>query len=366
MGRGKTKDERQDLQRQLLDRLVLKPSLKAAARELGLNPTTPFRWIRESMADPETKLTWMGQSLTFADAVAVARRMSIVAFEHEARSLGMTGHETKLWHDGKPVYVRDPQIEADAISMTDDEWATFYGNRDRSDTFARDEQGRLIQATTTTAPNAQLVAKLLSSIVPGYQERSEVSVTHSGSVWIEGQADAPKALSAPSADFAATFGLTARPDEAKQRPTNVLAVPRPCVDSAEFDSKYRKKLLREVVLFRDQAGKLLPPLPDDVLVAGSVQARAFEDAGLVKPEQLVHPTTLIDEGYQNDWLLALAPGYKPKFTPPSMEERVVVAQQAAAKVAEKLAEKPGMASARADSERLGRGTPPRGGRRVQL
>ena len=108
MGKRKTKDERQDLQRQLLDRLVLKPSLKAAARELGLNPTTPFRWIRESMANPETKLTWMGQTLTFADAVAVARKMSIVAFEHEARSLGMTGHETKLWHDGKPVYAPRP------------------------------------------------------------------------------------------------------------------------------------------------------------------------------------------------------------------------------------------------------------------
>jgi hypothetical protein len=111
MGKRKTADERQDLQRQLLDRLVLKPSLKAAARELGLNPTTPFRWIRESMADPETKLVWMGQSLTFADAVAVARKMSIVAFEHEARSLGMSGHETKLWHDGKPVTQRFAMVE---------------------------------------------------------------------------------------------------------------------------------------------------------------------------------------------------------------------------------------------------------------
>ena len=320
MGKRKTKDERQDLQRQLLDRLVLKPSLKAAARELGLNETTPFRWIRESMANPETKLTWMGQSLTFADAVAVARKMSIVAFEHEARSLGMTGHETKLWHDGKPVYVRDPQVEADALALDDFDWELKYGARDRSDTFLRDAEGRLVHATTTTAPNAQLVAKLLSSIVPGYQERSEVSVTHSGHVWIEGQGDVPKALpSAPSADFAATFGLTARPDDVKQRPTNVLAVPRPCVDSAEFEleipqsNSFAKSCCSETSI-----GKLLPPLPDDVIVAGSVQARAFEDAGLVKPEQLVHPTTLIDEGFQNDWLLALAPGYKPKFKPPTM------------------------------------------------
>jgi hypothetical protein len=156
--------------------------------------------------------------------------------------------------------------------------AVGRSQRPITDTFARDEAGNLIQAETTSPPNAQLLAKLLSSLVPGYQEKVDVSVAHAGHVWIEGQADAPKALPAPSADFAQTFGLTARPDDVKQRPANVLAVPRPCVDSAEFDSQFRKKLLREVVLFRDSDNKLLPPLVDDVVIAGSVQHRAFMDA----------------------------------------------------------------------------------------
>jgi hypothetical protein len=38
--------------------------------------------------------------------------------------------------------------------------------------------------------------------------------------------------------------------------------------------------LRIVTLFRGADGKLFPPLPDDVVVAGTPQARAFEDAGI--------------------------------------------------------------------------------------
>jgi len=141
-----------------------------------------------------------------------------------------------------------------------------------------------------------------------------------------------------------------------------LAVPRPCVDSEEFDSKFRRKLLREIVLFRDSDGKLLDILPDDVLVIGSPQYRALQDAGR-NIDSAVHPTVLIEEGYTNDWLLALAPGYKPKFKPPTPEENLEVAVKAAAKMA--AMEKP-YRSMDDRAEGIGRGTPPPGGRRVQL
>jgi hypothetical protein len=148
-----------------------------------------------------------------------------------------------------------------------------------------------------------------------------------------------------------------------KRPTNTLAVPRPCANSDEFDKRFRKQLLRNVTLFRDTEGKLLPPLPDDVVVAGTPQARAFEDAGI--EVTLVRAEALLDEGFENEWLRALAPNWKPK-PKPKPNQPVMTKDEAATATAEKLANSTplGRASARYDSENLGRGTPKPGGYRV--
>ncbi len=364
MGRpGKNARPRQEVQVDVLNHLTVDPSPKRIARKLGVNPATIFRWVRESENSGET-LNWLGHRDTFANLVNLARKLQIVVLEHEARALATAGHTQERWHDGRPCYVHDPKIEADALSMSDEDWDFFYAengrSRPRTDVFARDENGALIVAEVVTPPNAQLLAKMLSSLVPGYQERSELSVTHAGRVLIEGESTEQKALPAPSSDFNASFGLTSRPDQ-QQRQTNVLAVPRPCKDSEEFDQRFRKKLLREVVLFRDGDGKLLDILPDDVLVIGSHQYRALQDAGR-DVSSAVHPTTLIDEGYENDWLKALAPGHKPpKPPPPTHDENLAVAVKAAAVMAK--AEKPYI-SPEARAEGLGRGVPPPGGRRV--
>jgi hypothetical protein len=360
MGRpGKHARPRQEVQIDILNRLTIKPSLNGAAREVGINPATIFKWIRESVDNPSITLDWLGHKDTFANLVNLARKLQIVVLEHEARSLATLGHSQPRFHDGAPVYRHDPKVEADALSMIDEDWIFFYGDRKRDDVFARDNNGALIPETVTSPPNAQLLVKMLASLVPGYAEKSELSVTHQGRVLIEGDAQQPQAALPPPASFNESFGLTSRPDQV-QRQTNVLAVPRVCADSAEFDARFRnKKLLREVVLFRDSDGKLLPPLPDDVIVAGSIQARAFEDAGI--KVEVVHPTTLIDEGFENDWLKALAPGYKPKFVPPTPEQNLEVAVKAAAKMA--AAEKPYI-SPEARAEGLGRGTPRPGGRSI--
>ena len=146
-----------------------------------------------------------------------------------------------------------------------------------------------------------------------------------------------------------------------KRPTNTLAMPRPCANSDEFDKRFRRKLLRNVTLFRDTEGKLLPPLPDDVIVAGTVQARAFQDAGI--EVQVVRAETLLDEGFENDWLRELAPAWKPK---PKPKPAAIPKEEAATQAAEKMANAitPGRASADYDSERLGRGTPKPGGRSI--
>jgi hypothetical protein len=359
MGRpGKHARPRQEIQVDILNRLTIRPSLKAAAREVGINPATIFKWIRESVDDPSITLEWLGHKDTFANLVNLARKLQIVVLEHEARSLATLGHSQPMYFQGAPVYKHNPKIEADALALNDEDWQFFYGDRPRTDVFARDENGALIPEEVRSPPNAQLLVKMLASLVPGYAEKSEVNVTHQGRVWIEGETQQPQAALPAPASFNESFGLTSRPDQ-QQRQTNVLAVPRPCVLSDEFDSKFRKKLLREVVLFRDGDGKLLPPLPDDVIVAGSIQHRAFQDAGI--EVQVVHPTTLIDEGFENDWLKALAPGHKRKFVPPTPEENLAVAVKAAVIAAK--AEKP-YVSPDARAEGIGRGSTPPGGRRV--
>jgi hypothetical protein len=300
---------------------------------------------------------------TFANHLQTARRLSIVELDRAALQLGIEGHSQPRFHDGKPVFVTDMQVAADALTLDKIDWIAKYGSRSRDEHYARDKDGKLIQEQVSSPPNAQLVAKLLSSLIPAYREQSTVEHHHTGHVWIEGTQT--QAVASPRQDNLLGFDA---PAERQQRPTNLLALPRPCVDTAEFDKKFRKKLLREVVLFRDADNKLLPPLSDDVIVAGTPQHRAFQDAGF--EINTVRAETLLDEGFENEWLRELAPHWKAKPNPnhklasPTEAER----EELAVKVQEKIANvsPPGKASARYDSENLGYGKPPPGGRRVRL
>ena len=354
-----------DTMRDVLNRLTLKPRMKEAARNAGIHPTTLFGWIRKSTAgDPKLVLTWLGHDAPFHKHVVAARRLSVIAIDHVARDLAINGHTEPRFHQGKPVWRRDPQIEADALALDGDTWKIRYGNRPRSDTFMRDENGALIQEVVVHPPNPAMLVKLLAKLAPEvYGERSTVEHVHSGFVWIEGSTP-PAALPVPfHGDFNQDFGL-ATPREEVRRPTNTLALPRPCANSEEFDKRFRKKLLRIVTLFRDADGKLFPPLPDDVVVAGTLQARAFEDAGI--EVQLVRAETLIDEGFENDFLFELAPTHKRKPKPqpqPAPLSKELAAKAQAAKIA---SAPPGKASARYDFENLGRGTPKPGGFKVIL
>jgi hypothetical protein len=350
-----------DVWRDILNRLVLKPRLKAAARAAGINPSTLFIKIRQSIENPdEHMLTWLDRLDSFANHVSAARRLAIVELDRAALTLGLEGHSTPRFHDGKPVFVTDMQVAADALSMDEMSWIGEYGTRSRDDIYARDAQGKLVQEMVTSPPNAQLVSKLLSSLIPAYSERATVEHHHSGSVWIEGQTAQPQLPSSSRDQFGDAFGTA--PAAQQQRQTNLLALPRPCVDVAEFEAKYRdKKLLRVVTLFRDSEGHLLPPLPSDVVVAGSRQHLAFSDAQIAV--EAVRAETLLDEGYRNDFLFELAPAWKPKKPkPPTDAERAEIAKQAAVEMAK---EKP-YRSMDDRAEGIGSGTARPGGRRVEL
>ena len=110
----------------------------------------------------------------------------------------------------------------------------------------------------------------------------------------------------------------------------------------------------------------MPPLPGpdgDVVVAGTIQARAFEDEGI--KVEVVRAETLLDDGFENDWLRELAPAWKPKprpkSAPPTEAEREEVAVKAAAKMAATI--QPGKAGG-PGSENIGKPHYGSGGRRV--
>ena len=352
-----------DVWRSILNRLVLKPRLKAAARAENINASTLFTKIKHSIASPdEHRLTWLDSLAPFHEHVSAARRLSIVELDRAALTLGLEGHSTPRYHDGKPCFVVDLAAAADALTLDELSWIDKYGNRrgpgPDADTYARDKDGKLIQEMVTSPPNAQLVSKLLSSLIPAYSERATIEHHHSGSVWIEGQTTQPQLPSSSHDIVDVAFNVI--PAAQQQRQTNLLALPRPCIDVAEFNAKYRdKKLLRVVTLFRDAEGKLLPPLPSDVVVAGSRQHLAFLDAQILV--EAVRAEMLLDEGYQNPELYELAPHWKPKKPkPPTNAERAEIAKQAAVEMAK---EKP-YRSMEDRAEGLGRGVPPPGGRRV--
>src|ERR1035437_1587603 len=219
-----------DVWRDILNRLVLRPRLKAAARSAGINPSTLFIKIRQSIDHPdEHMLTWLDRLDTFANHVSAARRLSIVELDRAALTLGLEGQSTPRFHDGKPVFVTDMQVAADALTLEDWAWEGTYPGRKRDDIYARDADGKLVQEMVTSPPNAQLVSKLLTNLLPNqYSETQRVEHHHSGSVWIEGQTTQPQLPSSSRNQLGDAFGSVA-PAAQQQRQTNLLALPRPCV-----------------------------------------------------------------------------------------------------------------------------------------
>jgi hypothetical protein len=344
----------------ILNRVVLRPRLKPAARAAGIDPSSLFQKIKDSIAAPDAHIVeWLGTKAAFHEHMTTARKLAIVELDRAALEMALEGHSQPRYDAaGKPVWKTDAQAAADALTLDDFDWEMKYGpSRRRDDVYARDADGKLIQEQIVTPANGALVSKILSALIPAYKEHSTVEHHHTGSVWIEGQTQAAALEHGDS-----LLGFDA-PADRRERPPNLLALPRPCANSEDFDKRFRKQLLREVVLFRDADGKLLPPLADDILIVGTPQYRAFLEANLLDGARVMTPQEALDEGYQNDWLFDLAPGYKPKIKPKPQPERMP-SEEVAQQVAAKLAEPPGKASARFDAENVGYGHPKPGGFRV--
>lgn len=362
MSRNKITDQ---VWQDVLSRLALRPKLRAAARAAGISEASLFLKLRSSDECPEDhQIEWLGRVDSFSNHVRAAKKIFLLDLDRGALELAMFGHSTKKYFSGAPVWIVDEQIAADSMSnMFDFEWEEKYPGRARDDCYARDpETGGLCQAMDTSPPNPMLLNKVLGAYLPNLYGTEHVSHEHhvSGGVFIEGR-PAQAQLSAPGAhdnEFGAAISADRLP-----RPANVLAIPQ-ILDKETFDKKWMKPLIRDCVLFRDASGKLLPPIAGeepDVVVIGTPQHRAFIEAGI--KVDAVHPQTLLEQGFRNDFLFELCPNWKeppkPKAARPTDQEREAVAQQVAAKVAKQ--EIASTVSLYEPLEKIGAGRPPVGG-----
>ena len=87
-------------------------------------------------------------------------------------------------------------------------------------------------------------------------------------------------------------------------PTNVLAVADRPASVAAYEQQFGGKRLVEATLFYGADGKLLPPLPEIVIVDGSPIDQAYTDAGI--EHRVTSAQSLIAKGYCNPFLLKLA------------------------------------------------------------
>src|SRR5579872_6730694 len=129
-----------EVKRRVLNELVLSPRLKAAARKANAHPTSVFRWIKQSIDEPQSHtIEWMGRRAPFFQHVNAARKLNIVALDHAARDLALNGHASPKFHDGRPVWKISPQIAADSLELDELSWIEKYGTRRRDDHYERDE-----------------------------------------------------------------------------------------------------------------------------------------------------------------------------------------------------------------------------------
>ncbi len=113
---------------------------------------------------------------------------------------------------------------------------------------------------------------------------------------------------------------------------NVLAVADRSASVAEYEQQFGGKRLVETALFYDGDGRLLPPLPEMVIVEGSPIDKAYSDVSI--EHRVATPQSLIAKGYCNSFLLKLAT---------SAERGVVESLQAARCWREAGAERPAAA-----------------------
>ncbi len=304
--------------RAILDSM-LRPytGLDDVAKRYKVSVQAIFRWQKQSaqdeadgLADSPFLIDYLDTRSYFHRHMAFVRAVAVARIDHRIIEAATSPHREPLFsaQTGVPFWEVDPQIAADAKSMSDDEWAITYGtadgDRDRSDIYKRDASGALIQATREAPPQPALLIKAAASLLAAtYGER--VAHTHMiGGVVRIGSAPPPKQLAPPPTFQVLDADFTPVDDEKPLEPTNILAVAEEPETVEEYERTFGGKRLVEAILFYAEDGTLLAPLPEIVIVEGSSIHRTYQEAGI--EVDTVPASQLLAEGYVNDFLLDMA------------------------------------------------------------
>jgi hypothetical protein len=139
--------------------------------------------------------------------------------------------------------------------------------------------------------------------------------------WLIGrdQHGAPLVAASDQLEQHAGFGLIlADVDDVIEDP----AQPAAAHQGAEYEQQFGGKRPIEATLFYDADGKLLPPLPEIVIVEGSSIDKAYSDAGI--EHRVTSPQSLIAKGYCNPFLLKLATPAESDLVPGIIDARNVI------------------------------------------
>lgn len=306
--------------RAILD-AMLRPytGLDDVAKRYKVSVQAIFRWQKQSaqdeadgLADSPFLIDYLDTRSYFHRHMAFCRAVAVARIDHRIIEAATSPHREPLFsaQTGIPFWEVDEKVAADAKSMSDEEWTITYGTadyeRDRSDIYKRDAEGKLIQATREVPPQPALLIKAAASLLAAtYGER--VAHTHMiGGVVRIGPttAAAPKQLAPPPTFQVLDADFTPVEDEKPLEPTNILMVADEPETVEEYERTFGGKRLVEAILFYAEDGTLLAPLPEIIIVTGSTIHRTYKEAGI--EVDTVPASRLLAEGFCNDFLLDMA------------------------------------------------------------
>jgi hypothetical protein len=258
--------------RDVLDRLVERPSITGAAAVIGASSKLIFFWIKKSadekavfdageIFESKYQIRWPldedgnGDLLFFSDAVKLALKMFSVNLDLNSREIIDRGTKRMVMEGGKPVYETDhlltAQFEGDADA------ARAMGFKDPF--FVHDASGARIPMYVWDNPAAALKIHGLRSLLPLFNPETKVDTTQTingGVLVLHGNAEKPKSELRED--------LETRLARLRQRPISERPVPEGKVEVfSPRDEPMQEALPPPVPTLRDHPRAYQAPKPPE-------------------------------------------------------------------------------------------------------
>jgi hypothetical protein len=240
-----------ELLTEILDRVVVRPALAPAARSVGINPATLFRYMQRSAdGDPEFILTWADYEDQFANHLKLAAKMNIALLESHVRETVMEGFNERVVFQGRAQFVQDERCLGDDKDLWD-----ILGYP--ADGLKRDENGNLIPLYIKRAPSAQVLLRVLSAHLKNYRDTTTQNVNVAGGVVVlpgKSNPNEPHRVAGPKsepidADFTSLEDNT--PQEGQSAAGVIVVDATEPMPTSDYEKDFGGKRVIEPVAFDD-------------------------------------------------------------------------------------------------------------------